>query len=240
MDLETFRVGDRRAARRILGIQSNANVLLFVGDNTRTNAFKDYPTLEFAVQHVADRLPDKRMILICLGEKGETERIGKAEAWFIGYQKDPAIVAKYYRAADVYVHAARVDNFPTAVLEALACGTPVVATAVGGIPEQIEDGVTGLLTIPGDAMHMAACIELLLCDDNLRKRMSAQAVEDARRRFDLNRQVKEYLGWYHEILANWPTKKSEQGHACCQRLDELLPSPPGKSGPAGKGILNTE
>ena len=53
-------------------------------------------------------------------------------------RKGAETVAPYYQAADVYLHAAKADNFPRAVLEALCCGTPVVATAVGGIPEQVK------------------------------------------------------------------------------------------------------
>jgi len=97
-------------------------------------------------------------------------------------------------------HAARADTIPTTVLEALACGTPVVATAVGGIPEQIEDGITGYLTPPGDAEAMAGRVVGLLEDEGLRQRMSEQAAEDARKRFDLERQAQEYLNWYEGIL----------------------------------------
>ena len=57
---------------------------------------------------------------------------------FVGHQKSAQTVAQYYQAADVYLHAATADTFPRAVLEALACGTPVVATGVGGIPEQVR------------------------------------------------------------------------------------------------------
>ena len=61
----------------------------------------------------------------------------------------------YYQAADIYIHAAKADTFPNVVLEALACGLPVVATAVGGIPEQIDHERTGFLVPPGDAAGMA-------------------------------------------------------------------------------------
>ena len=80
----------------------------------------------------------------------------------------------------------RIDT-PTTILEALACGTPVVVTAVGGIPEQIEDGITGYLTPPGDAEAMAARIVQLFEDDGLRARVGVQAAEDARKRIDLNK-----------------------------------------------------
>jgi glycosyltransferase involved in cell wall biosynthesis len=125
-------------------------------------------------------------------------------------------VARCYQAADVYAHAARTDTFPNSVLEALACGTAVVATAVGGIPEQVKglrgvpgaaadvsrygaEAATGILVPPGDAGALAAGIECLLRDDLLCQRLSGNAGRDARQRFDLERQVDDHLRWYEEI-----------------------------------------
>jgi glycosyltransferase involved in cell wall biosynthesis len=209
VDVSVFSLGDQQEARTLVGIAREAKVLLFVGNRTRSSRWKDYPMMESAVERVADRLPEKSLIIVCLGEKGETERIGRAEARFIGYQQEPAIVAQYYRAADIYVHAARADTFPNTVLEALACGSPVVATGVGGIPEQIDDGVTGFVTNRGDAAHMATRIEQLLSDDDLRKRMGVQAAQSVHNRFGLRRHVKNYLDWYNEILEDSQSKKGE-------------------------------
>ena len=125
----------------------------------------------------------------------------------------------YYQAVDVYVHAARADTFPNTVLEALACGKPVVATAVGGIPEQVKglenadrrpriaglnrcgaNEATGILVPAGDAKGMAVAIERLLNDDSLRGRMGENAAKDAQERFDLQRQADDFLSWYEQIL----------------------------------------
>jgi glycosyltransferase involved in cell wall biosynthesis len=101
-------------------------------------------------------------------------------------------------------------------LEALACGTPVIATAVGGIPEQVKslgnsdiamsnwqsfgvDEATGVLVKPADAGAMAGAIERLLKNGNLRCRLAENAANDARQRFDQKREVMEYLDWYQEI-----------------------------------------
>jgi glycosyltransferase involved in cell wall biosynthesis len=85
------------------------------------------------------------------------------------------------------------------VVEALACGTPVVATAAGGIPELFEDGSPGFLTPAGDAEMMAGRIVQILKDDDLRQSMSRRAVLSARR-FDLNCQADNFLAWYREIV----------------------------------------
>jgi glycosyltransferase involved in cell wall biosynthesis len=95
------------------------------------------------------------------------ERIGAAEVRFIPYQANQESVARYYEAADLYVHAAPADTFPNTILEALACGTPVVATAVGGIPEQVEDGQTGFLVPVGNARALAERLTQLLSDHQL-------------------------------------------------------------------------
>ena len=153
-----------------------------------------------AVAQVAECGGGQSVLFIALGEDAPAERIGQTEVHYVPYEEDPKAVARYYQAADVYIHAARADTFPNTVLEALACGTPVVATAVGGIPEQIEDGMTGFLVSPGDSEMMADRIKQLLDHDGLRQQMRQQAAETAQRRFDLERQIHDYLGWYEEII----------------------------------------
>ena len=134
VDLAVFHSSDQRGARGALDIPDDAKILLFVGYNIGSNPWKDYITLEATVKLVAERLQTERVILVCLGEEQQPEHIGKAEVRFIGFQHNPAKVARYYQAADLYLHASKANTFPTTVLEALACGTPVVATAVGGNP----------------------------------------------------------------------------------------------------------
>ena len=120
-----------------------------------------------------------------LMQRHDQARIGQAEIRHLPYETEPRRVALHYQAADVYLHAAFVETFPLAVLEALACGVPVVATAVGGIPEQIVDGEVGFLVGKDDAQTMAARLELLLRDGQLRARFGQLAAARARERFDV-------------------------------------------------------
>ncbi len=213
VDLSVFRPGDRPALRAALGIPADARVLLFVANGIRENVWKDFRMLREAVARVAQGAGGSRLSFLALGENAPAEQIGQARITFVPHSADPRVVASYYQAADLYVHAARADTFPTTVLEALACGTPVVATAVGGIPEQVRTegpGATGALVAPGDAAGMAAAIERLLENDAARRKMGESATADARDRFDLRSQVETYLGWYRDILARhrarrrWP------------------------------------
>jgi glycosyltransferase involved in cell wall biosynthesis len=147
----------------------------------------------------------QRIVVVALGAAQPPQPLSSLAIHYLPFQADPAAVARCYQAADVYIHAARADTFPTAVIEALACGVPVVATAIGGIPEQIAPGRTGLLTPPGDAIALASAIAQLLSDATLRQRLGWQAHEEAKQRFALDRQVTAYLDWYAEVIETQKT-----------------------------------
>lgn len=208
VDLSVFHPADKKKVRSDLGIKPDAVMILFVANSIRQNIWKDYQTMRTAICLVADRLPNQRIIFIALGEAASYEQIGRAEVRFVPYQSDPALIAGYYQAADIYAHASKADTFPNTVLEALACGTPVVATAVGGIPEQLSEGVTGFLVPPGGAEAMAAAIVRLCSDEGLRARFGRCAADEAKERFDLNRQVDDLLNWYEEIQEDWMSWKA--------------------------------
>ncbi len=216
VDLSIFRPAEKASARERIGLPQDECILLFSGFSPATSAFKDLPTLRAAAEILGRASYD--ITLVVLGGTEETQRRGRVTIRFAGYEMDEAKVALFYQAADVYVHAARVgaENHSLAVLEALACGTPVVATDVGGIPEQVNglrrassggaprshhpDGATGILTPPGDAKAFAEAVIVLIEDSALLRAMSSNAAKDARRRFDLQTQVDAYLDWYGEII----------------------------------------
>jgi glycosyltransferase involved in cell wall biosynthesis len=200
VDLSVFQPGDRGFARSRLAIPDDTAMLLFSANGIRKNIWKDYSLMRSVIAGVAERLKNTHVVFVALGEDSPAEFIGRAELRFVPYEEDPAVVAQYYQAANVYVHPARVDTFPNTVLEALACGTPVVATAVGGIPEQILDGETGFLIPPGDTRAMTEAIVALLSDEKLGISLGRNAARDAVKRFDLKRQMGDYLTWYQEIL----------------------------------------
>ena len=216
VDRSVFHPGDRDEERRKLGLPLDATILLFAANGIRQNIWKDYPTLEAAISRIRARV-DRKVLFLALGEDGPTQTLGATELRFLPAVPAGAATAAYYRAADLYVHAARADNFPNVVIEALACGTPAVATAIGGIPEQIRsaggpgadnsagifgsDQATGVLTPPGDALAMAAAIDNLCDDRSLLLRLGANAAQDAAMRFDLQKQADIYLEWFCDIRA---------------------------------------
>lgn len=216
VDLEVFRPGDRRAARTRLGLPIADTILLSVGSAAPDNPFKDMDTVARAASRAAELL-DREITLLVLGDDAGTRQSGRATIRGAPFEADPAVVAHHYHAADLYLHAARADTFPTAVLEAVACGTPVVATAVGGIPEQVRSialpgepqdadvdrAPTGALVGIGDPDAMAAAVARLIDDDALRRTLGRNASDDAARRFDAVAQCRAYVDWYRDILDRW-------------------------------------
>jgi glycosyltransferase involved in cell wall biosynthesis len=208
VDLSIFCPADKPSVRAMLGLPSEAKIILFTANGVRRNIWKDYETMRAAIALAAERLHRQNLLFLALGDNSPAERIGRVEVRFVPYQTDSRVVARYCQAADVYVHAAKAEAWGLAITEALACGTPVVATAVGGIPEQVRalgasnaSQATGVLVNLGDAEGMAAALDRLLSNDMLRHRLSENAAKDARTHFGRDRQAEAYLAWYHAILA---------------------------------------
>ena len=97
-------------------------------------------------------------------------------ARFLGRQQSHEVL-ELFRAADAAVLSSSWENFPHAVVEALAVGTPVIATSVGGVGEVVHDGRNGLLVPPGNPDALAAAVRRYFSDEELRERMRATAAE---------------------------------------------------------------
>lgn len=204
IDLKVFQPGDRVKARRILDLPLDARIVLL----SAHNSFKDLATMESALSNIS--LPGGKggLIFMCLGRDGHERQLGQGRIRYLGYERDQLRVALYYQASDVFIHAAFGEAFGKTIAEAMACGIPVVATAVGGIPELIADGVNGILVPPGDGACMSRAIQRLIEDDNFCRKISEREVAYAKSRFDLNRQVNDFLEWYEEVFEDWSQWKN--------------------------------
>lgn len=142
-----------------------------------------------------------------VGEGGERARLEKmagglgiagAVEW-LGYQDDPASL---YREMAVLLMPSRSEGLPNVALEAMAYGLPVVATAVGGVPEVIADGRTGFLAPAEDVEGLADRVVRLLEDASLRRRLGRQGQEEVRDRFSLGARVRALARIYEEVIAD--------------------------------------
>ncbi len=207
IDLDVFHPADKRQVRAELGLDADTFVALFVANRFKTNLYKDYGTLRATIEKLAVSQPGQKLMAIALGDDSQIEIIGGVEVRSIPYTKSMEDLARYYQAADVYVHAAQADNFPTTILEAMACGLPVVATAVGGIVEQVQDGKTGYLASPKNAEQMAESILKLMHAPALRQEMGRRAAEIAQKCYNRNDMVMNYQAYYCEMIADWKERQ---------------------------------
>lgn len=162
------------------------------------NPYKDFHTIRESTKNLKERNIPQKWILVCIGGDAVVDQ--ESYIHYTGYLSDSDVVAKYYQCADVLLHAAHAENFPLVILEAMACGIPVIATRIGGIPEQVIDGENGFLVPRGDSDLMAERFLYLMDHPDIRLKMGHMATVHAQEKFGLDSQVNLYLAWFEELL----------------------------------------
>jgi len=112
-------------------------------------------------------------------------------------------VRSYLQQADLFVLPSRSEGIPNALLEAMACGLPVVASAVGGIPDVVQDGESGLLVPSEDVPALAAAIRRLLADSDLRHKMGQKARQRVVSDYSLKAATTRHLDLYREVIGDF-------------------------------------
>ncbi len=190
VDMARFRPQDKGRARAGLSLPPTAPVLLFVG---RLQPSKGIDTLLQAAADIRRDYPDMRVLVVGGGldhqdayETAELDRLqtlgdklGLSNVHYIKAQPQEKL-AQYYAAADVFVMPSHYESFGMVVLEAMACGTPVVASEVGGLSSTIIHGDSGLLVSSGDWRAFAQAISRLLASPQLQNTMRRAGPERAR------------------------------------------------------------
>jgi D-inositol-3-phosphate glycosyltransferase len=210
VDLEAFRPLPRARARAELGLRDTSKIVLFVG---RIQRLKGPEILVRAFAQFSDLDAD---LLIVGGRPGNgnesrevsrlqhlATRFGIAErTHFVGAVEHDQLPT-YYSAADVSVMPSSYESFGLVAVESLACGTPVVATRVGGLRSIIRDGETGLLVPWRDAELFADRLRRVLEDAPLRRAMSRRA-RNSVLQYGWDRIAEEHLALYAEVRASAP------------------------------------
>jgi glycosyltransferase involved in cell wall biosynthesis len=148
------------------------------------------------------RVPAGRLVMAGEGSLMEAagqkaERLGVEErVRFLGVRTD---VAEMLSACDIFALASDWEGCPLAVMEAMAAGLPVVATAVGGVPELVEDGVTGILAARGDVQALASALDALAENPQRRLEMG-QAARERSKRFEVSAMVEAYSALFEEMV----------------------------------------
>ncbi|WP_204103821.1 MULTISPECIES: glycosyltransferase [Spirulina sp. CCY15215] len=193
IDTDNFAPRDRLFAREVLGLPKNAKVVLFVADYL-ANPIKNFNLLREALSNLS-RLPN--LYLLSLG-RGNSSLPVSIPHLHLGFIENERLLSLVYSAADLFVISSKQDNFPNVVLESLACGTPVVGTNVGGIPDLVRPNLTGSLVSPENSQELSRAIASLLKDSDKLTEFSSHCRRIALAEYTLEQQARRYIELYHQ------------------------------------------
>jgi glycosyltransferase involved in cell wall biosynthesis len=192
---------DPAALRAELGIAASDRVVGMVGRLVEQKGFV-FGLEAFA--RVADRFPNCRLVVAGDGPlrrvlERHAQGLGvSARVLFLGWRPDAAALMS---AFDVLLVPSLWEGFGFVILEGMQRGLPIVASAVGGVPEVVADGTTGLLTQPRDVAGIGRALAELLADDPHRQRLGRLARERAREHFSAQRMVADTIELYNGLVA---------------------------------------
>jgi len=187
--------------RSLYGISPDAFVVGWVG---RMTGVKDTDAVLEVVRATRQLGVDAALCMV--GDGPDRERLEQLahdlgiarSTYFVGYQTE---VAGYYRLFDAFLLPSVNEGTPVSAIEALASGTPVVATRVGGVPDVVRDGVDGFLVEPGDTESAAERLATLARDPALRRRLGEAGSARVRERYSVERLVDDVDRLYRSLLA---------------------------------------
>jgi glycosyltransferase involved in cell wall biosynthesis len=193
-------------SRRLMSLKNGRKCVLYVG---RVNEKKGVGDLIRAFEIVSNRQRDCVLAVAGSGDmkyvEGLVKEVSRAglddRVYFLGpvpNREMPALM----RAADIIAYATREgEGIPRALLEGMACGKPVVATEVAGIPEAVIDGVTGFVVKPRDIAALADRLSILLMDDSLRREMGLKARRHVEAEFNYDTVIPKIAALLREVAS---------------------------------------
>lgn len=199
--------GDRAELKVSLGFPAGAKLIGAVG---RLSPEKGQRYLVEATTKLVQQFTDLKVVLLGEGpERSNLEarirQVGLQDVVLLaGFQKN---VRDWMRAFDALANCSLTEGIPNAILEAMSAGTPVVATAVGGVPELIKDNDTGILVSPGDSEALASGLQEVLGDPEFSGRIGAAGQDWVRAHFSSAKQRNSLVTIYREVL-NLPATAS--------------------------------
>ena len=209
LETELYLPTPKREAKKALGIPADTVTLLFGAENAEERR-KGFQELVAAIGHCRENesfrtLADQGKVrVICFGRADAALATLGLPTVSLGYLTSDEQIARVYAAADIFVLPSLEDNLPNTMLEAMSCATPVIAFDVGGMPDLVTDGKTGLLVPPGDVRALGAAIASLVANPELRADMGRNCRALVTGQYDLKHQARNYLELYRDLTGRAP------------------------------------
>lgn len=201
VDLIRFRPIKNKSLRIKYDINKNEVLILFIG---HLEAFKGVFELLGAFYKVHNRHENTKLMMVGEGEdaqkvKEKVSKLGLDKSVIFVGKISPENIQKFYQMADIFVLPSYTEGLPLVVIEAMACGLPVIASKVGGIPEVISDSENGFLVQPQKEDVLKVKLETLVTDPNLREqfgKFSMQIIDDE---FNIEYKIKRFIRIYKDL-----------------------------------------
>lgn len=199
IETDIYRPGSQKDARERLKLPYDKKIILFGAANV-SDPRKGMSHLIYALNQMAKEVPRDKAELVIFGKAPDSlSEQFPYPVHLMHYIKSRERLIDLYHAADVFVLPSLEDNLPNTVMEALACGLPVVAFRIGGVPEMVVHGVCGYLAAPGNGMGLARGLQELLFSDNATdiRQSARQKVEE---NYAPEKVAGQYLSLYKSLL----------------------------------------
>jgi glycosyltransferase involved in cell wall biosynthesis len=197
---KTFSPGCKTKARAKLGLCKKKKIILFAGSAATKNPAKGWNNLLNLLKYAKNKKNFPESVVLILGDTFKEKIYGNIILKSINWVSSEKELVNYYRASDLYLHLANAENFPLSILEAMHCGVPVVASNVGGIPEQIIHEKTGFVLKLTEKNEIIHCIEKILTNTKLHDLLSTEARIHALKNFSQDQMIKSYITWFEHTL----------------------------------------
>jgi glycosyltransferase involved in cell wall biosynthesis len=200
IDKSVFNHGCKIRARTEIGLCQKKKIILFAGVSASKNHAKGWNNLLNLINYTKNKKNFPETVILILGDSIKDKIYGNITLKSINWVSSEKELVNYYRASDLYLHLANAENFSLSILEAMHCGIPVVASNVGGIPEQIIHAKTGFIVDSHDSAKVAQIIKRILTEDVLHSTLSTNAHTHALKYYEQNKMTNSYLAWFENVL----------------------------------------
>lgn len=196
IDIKSFKQHIKDKARKKLNLPINKKIITFIATGGKKNEWKGWSFFRNTINRYKN---DNNVLFLCIGGRAGKSRLDNVK--YIEYITDKLLLAQYYSASDIFLFTSLAENFPLVILEAMACGIPIVSFDVGGVKEAMIHKKNGYIAKYKDEKDLINGIEYIfgLSEYEL-QRISQNSIQRVRENFILEIMADNYLKLYQKIL----------------------------------------
>ena len=195
IDETVFFPQNREACRELLGLPKEKRIVLVLADGGTGNPWKGW---KYARKVAESFISNSEVLFLSVGNEIQKE---EGNIRYLGLVNDPKLLAQYYCAADVLLYTSLADNFPLVILEAMACGLPIVSFDVGGVKEAVLEGENGIIASYLNTDGLVNGLKhMFLLPQNQIAGMKNKCRERVLDRFTSSKMLKQYFELYENVF----------------------------------------